>query len=89
MMVQTPKAGEGCGGRNRPILLPETKKKRRDWRRLGAYELDSSGVENKDIEAHLSVPSERRGVVCGGGAMVRTVEAVGVFSVREEKGHGG
>jgi hypothetical protein len=60
-------------------LLPETKKKRRDWRRLGASELDSSGVENKDIKAHLPVPSERWGVVFGGRAMVRTLVAVGGF----------
>jgi hypothetical protein len=60
------------GGLGRPELTnysPETKKKRRDWRRLVASELDSSGVENKDIKAHLPVPSERRGVDCGGGAM--------------------
>jgi hypothetical protein len=66
-------------------LLPETKKKRRDWRRLGASELDSSGVENKDIKAHLPVPSERRGVVCGGGAMVRMVVAVFLRFVHGEK----
>jgi hypothetical protein len=70
------------------------KKKWRDWRQLGASELDSSGVENKDIKAHLPVPSERRGVVCGGGAMVRTLvaEAWGFlflsFTEKKRKGRG-
>jgi hypothetical protein len=31
--------------------------------------------DGEDDEAHLPVPSERRGVVCSGGAMVSTVVA--------------
>jgi hypothetical protein len=42
-------------------------------------------VENKDIKAHLPVPSERWGVVSGGGAMVRTVVAVSLRFVHREK----
>jgi hypothetical protein len=44
--------------------------------------------EEEDDEAHPSMPSERRGMVCSGGAMVRWVVAVGFppFVCSQRKG---
>jgi hypothetical protein len=58
---------------------------------LGELRLDSLNQVEEEDEAHPPVPSERRGMVRGGGTMVRTVVAVGVsplclFREEGEKG---
>jgi hypothetical protein len=44
--------------------------------------LDSLEEEKEDFVAHLTVPSERRGEVCSGGAMARWRRYCGVFLLR-------
>jgi hypothetical protein len=55
------------------------KKKRRNRQRLGASEIDSLHGDEEDDEADLLVPSVRRGVLWGGGAMASGEGTVVVF----------
>jgi hypothetical protein len=62
-------------------------KNRRPCAQLGASRDDSAHQEVEDDEAHPPVPSERWGMVCSGGAMVRWVVALGflVFPLLTER----
>jgi hypothetical protein len=48
--------------------------------------LDSLEEENEDFVAHLTVPSERRGEVWSGGAMVRTAVPEGFLHLVSFRG---
>jgi hypothetical protein len=64
-------------GRNRRRSMKSGAKNRRPCAQLGASRDDSAHQEVEDDEAHPPVPSERRGMMCNGGAMTMSVVAVG------------
>ena len=75
-------SSDGLGEVERRRILKKTPaargRNRRLCGRLERFRFDSSHEDGEDDEAHPLVPSERRGMVCRGGAMARWRRCCGV-----------